>query len=334
MAINMAQDVDEIRVEQGTYQCDGLEIPSSKKWTQEIRISGGWDSTFENQNPDAALTVFDGGVKRIDGIEDKTECEQAGGYWEAYSFCFQEQPSEKRILIVNAGPVAIEGLSFQNGYSGSGGTIGGRVNINNSIFTNNSADNNGGAVSGSRNIINSTFMNNSADGNGGAVSGSGNIINSIFTNNSATSGGAIYSYSYSSRALINSTLINNNASESGGAFYSEGTILNSIFIQNQAAGEANDISPTGELHVDYTLANYISGAVDLGTHFIMGDPRFVDPENGNFHLLPDSPAINIGDPNVIDDYDFPTNDQGQAIDLEGKPRIIHEGIDLGAYEFQ
>ena len=66
----------------------------------------------------------------------------------------------------------------------------------------------------------------------------------------------------------------------------------------------------------------------------MGDPRFVDPDNGNFHLLPDSPAINVGDSNVIEDYDFPTNDQGQAIDLEGKLRIIGEGIDLGAYEFQ
>jgi len=31
---------------------------------------------------------------------------------------------------------------------------------------------------------------------------------------------------------------------------------------------------------------------------------------------------------------FTSNDQGQAIDLEGKARIIGERIELGAYEFQ
>lgn len=359
MAFNMAQDVDEIRVEQGTYQCDAIEI-KGKNWQHGIRVSGGWNSTFENQNLDPVLTVLDGGEKRIVNIENSIECEQAGGYWESLSFsCFKKQPSEKPILTISAGPVVIEGLSFQNGHSISGGAIlshtNGDLSITNSIFTNNSASGFGGAISGSSNIINSVFNNNSADLGSGAVSGSNNIINSIFINNSAIECGAVSSVSNiinsifiknnaskggaicGSRLIINSTFVNNNASDEGGAleaFYGSGTILNSIFSQNHAAEEANDISPYGELHVDYTLANYISGAVDLGTHFIMGDPRFVDPDNGNFHLLPDSPAINVGDPNVIEDYDFPTNEQGQVIDLEGKLRIIGEGIDLGAYEFQ
>jgi predicted outer membrane repeat protein len=128
-------------------------------------------------------------VKKIDGTKDKTECEQAGGYWEASSLCFQEQPSGKRILTVNAGPVVIEGLSFQNGYSSEyGGAISGRVDINNNIFMNNSvagyyiAGYGGGAVFGSGNISNSIFINNSADDNGGAVSKTGNITNSVFTN--------------------------------------------------------------------------------------------------------------------------------------------------------
>jgi len=383
---------------------------------------------------------------RIDGVEDGKQCEQASGYWDS-PFCFQEEPSGERILTVDAGPVVIEGLSFQNGYSfdssgaaissyhskrqllsiinsiftnNSAGTRGGAIsnsgsiskstftnnsavgssvigggavndvgNISNSTFTNNSTNRGGGAIAYSGNISNSIFMNNKAMMNGGAIYISRNVSGSTFENNSANeaggaiygsqhtriisnttfinnnasvggavyrfyrdndmvifnslffknisseNGGAVYFYSYESSAVMNSTFVNNIASELGGAFYGNGNILNSILFQNQAAGEANDIAPDGgRLHVDYTLANHISGAVDLGPHFIMGDPRFVDPENGNFRLLPDSPAINVGDPAVIDDYPFPTNDQGQAIDLEGKARIIYEGIDLGAYEFQ
>jgi len=78
------------------------------------------------------------------------------------------------------------------------------------------------------------------------------------------------------------------------------------------------------LHVDYTLVNNISGAVDLGTHFIMGEPRFVDAENGDFHLRSDSPAIDVGDDSVVE----------VEVDLDGNPRIVGGAIDLGAFERQ
>jgi predicted outer membrane repeat protein len=332
MAFNASQDLDEIRIEQGTYECHGLEIPEGKDWEQGIKISGGWDSSFENQSDDPALTVFDG---------------KEGG----------------RILKVPSGEVTIEGLSFQNGTSDSDGGaiyVDATVNITNCSFSSNSASDEGGAVyfRSSGNITNSRFSNNTASENGGAVysrsSGnitnsrfssnrasedggaiyfrsSGNITNSIFTNNSASeNGGAVWS----SGNIINSTLSKNSASNSGGAFYGEGTILNSIFAQNQAGKEANDITPDGELHVDYTLVNNISGVLDLGPHFIMDEPRFVDAENGDFRLRADSPAINVGDSSVIESYPFLKDEAGNEIDLDGNRRIVGEGIDLGAYEYQ
>jgi predicted outer membrane repeat protein len=440
MAFNSAQDLDEIRIEQGTYECNGLLIPKSKTFEHGIKVSGGWDSGFVSQSDDPAVTVFDG-------------------------------KEEGRILTVNNknGSVAIEGLSFQNGKVSGLGRNGGaidvsyrvvssitnciftnntaheggavynvvtitnstftnnsafdggaafrngsldRANIINSTFTNNSAyidggavrfyaditnctftnnsARNGGAVSSSSFITNSTFTNNTASGNGGAVSSSYSITNSTFTNNSAYygSGGAVSS-SYSSSitnstftnnsaskggavsyvdTITNSTFTNNSASENGGGFYGKGTILNSIFAQNKVGEEANDITPYEDLHVDYTLANYISGAVDLGTHIIMGEPRFVDAENGNFRLRTDSPAIDVGDSSVItacskydncdyscqsncDDrnseeckktccsckqysYPFLLDDKGNALDLDGNSRLVGGAIDLGAYEVQ
>jgi predicted outer membrane repeat protein len=494
-AFNSTQDLDDIRIEQGTYKCNGLEIPSSKKFKHGIKISGGWDSGFENKSDDAAATVFDGN--------------EEGG-----------------ILTVSAnGSVAIEGLSFQNGHSSEyGGAIDGKVNIThcvftdnsasseggavfgadtitnstftnnsasrggavsgadtitnstftnnsasenggavysssssdfsssiinstftnnkasenggavyyssftdsssitnstftnnsasknggavysdsyhsysitNSIFSNNNASENGGAIYSSSSITNSTFTNNSASENGGAVFDGGTIINSSFTNNSASSGGAVSSSSYissSNSTIINSTFTNNRVSINGGGFYGGGTILNSIFSQNkidEKANEdekANDITTNGNLQLDYTLVNDISGAVDLGKHInsplvneisgvvylgkhiIMGEPRFVDADNGNFRLRADSPAVDVGSSVVIacsqydcdsscknncDDrnseeckinccqcvrysysYQFLRDNNGNPLDLDGNPRVVGGVIDLGAYEVQ
>ena len=51
------------------------------------------------------------------------------------------------------------------------------------------------------------------------------------------------------------------------------------------------------------------------------DPKFIDPQNGNFHLRQDSPAIDVG------------IDVGITKDQEGKPRPNGSKPDMGAYEF-
>jgi len=403
MAINSAQDLDEIRVEVGTYNCTGLSIPSNKSFEHGLKISGGWDSSFENKSDDPALTVFDGeekgrilsvsaSVVAIEGLYFQNGKGAIYGSYEDVNIanCVFSNNSDAVSYVGNitnstfsnnsasvaggavsnsgnitnstfsnnsAGIVGgavdnvgnITNSTFSNNASDDGGAVSNSGNITNSTFSSNSAEF-GGAVSKSGNITNSTFTDNSASDDGGAVYKSGNITNSIFSNNSASSvGGAVYgggtlinspggtlinsTFNNNTASLggavfkgtlINCTLANNTASSSGGAFYGSGTIINSIFAQNQAADEPNDIASGGSLRIDYTLVNDISGGVDLGTHFIMGDPRFVDAENGDFHLRSDSPAIDVGDDSVVE----------VDVDLDGNQRIVGGGVDLGAFEVQ
>jgi len=58
---------------------------------------------------------------------------------------------------------------------------------------------------------------------------------------------------------------------------------------------------------------------------ITGNPQFVAPLDGDYHLRPHSPAINAGDSTVAG---LP------ATDLDGNPRIVGSAVDVGAYEFQ
>jgi len=46
---------------------------------------------------------------------------------------------------------------------------------------------------------------------------------------------------------------------------------------------------------------------------------------GDYHLLPDSPCINAGDPNYVA--------EPNETDLDGRPRVISGRIDMGAYEY-
>jgi hypothetical protein len=47
--------------------------------------------------------------------------------------------------------------------------------------------------------------------------------------------------------------------------------------------------------------------------------------DGDYHLFPDSPCIDAGDPNYVPE---PNN-----TDLDGNPRVINGRIDMGAYEY-
>ncbi len=61
----------------------------------------------------------------------------------------------------------------------------------------------------------------------------------------------------------------------------------------------------------------------------VGDARFVDPQFGDYHLRPDSPLIDVGDPGTA-----------QGADMDGHPSLVDgngDGTprrDLGAFEFQ
>jgi parallel beta-helix repeat protein len=69
----------------------------------------------------------------------------------------------------------------------------------------------------------------------------------------------------------------------------------------------------------YTLAGWKT-YTGLGSHSVEANPLFVNAAIFDFHLLPGSPAINLGlDPGVLTDFD-------------GNPRPKGGGYDLGVYE--
>jgi hypothetical protein len=91
-----------------------------------------------------------------------------------------------------------------------------------------------------------------------------------------------------------------------------------------------DFCEVGLMHIDHsdfaTRAPLVTApdalAISEGAGNISGDPRFVNPAKGDFHLAAGSPAIDAG---AAVDLAFPT-------DLDGSARVQGARPDLGAFE--
>jgi uncharacterized repeat protein (TIGR01451 family) len=114
--------------------------------------------------------------------------------------------------------------------------------------------------------------------------------------------------------IYNSIIANNNAANG----------RNGIFCSNSALGVVNSIL-WGHAGEDYwpssNCGNNIFTYSDIETVItntgnISNDPRFVDPDNGDYHLRPDSPCIDKG-----------TNESAPPTDWEGDPRPLDGDLD-------
>jgi parallel beta-helix repeat protein len=187
-------------------------------------------------------------------------------------------------------------------------------------FGGNTAPNVGGGMA---NLVNSnptltdvTFSGNSATNSGGGMfndNSSPALINTTFSGNTATNfGGGMYNYGGSSPRLINCTLSGNSAASGGGIRNDSSSppVTNSILWGNTPEQISNSNPPP----VPTPIVIYcdIQGSYP-GQGNIDADPRFVDPDNENFHLRPDSPCIDAGYNEAVDLVDF---------DFEGDARIM------------
>jgi len=216
------------------------------------------------------------------------------------------------------------------------------------IFVGNSAYDSGGAMCNSYFsgpiVNNCIFRQNTVTRNGGAVFHENDHTfynNCIFTENSADYGGAMYNFSDSTK-ISGCTFSRNSAKFTGGAIYNyfgRPLVTNSILWANIAA-DFNELYTSSFNRPTISYSNIAgSGGSSKWDSYRFGldgggnidvDPRFVDPDVNDFHLLPDSPCINTGDPNfIIFEYDnhYPN-------DLDGNPRISEGRVDMGCYEFQ
>jgi hypothetical protein len=169
----------------------------------------------------------------------------------------------------------------------------------------------GAAIQGIHGTIrNCIIRNNRSDG---AVVDAlfGAVQNNVFSNNF---GGALTT----SGDVINNTIYN-----SGGmSFAGISKVLNNIFWNDQDPIVYSGPPPRNCL---------IKGYTGPGENIITSDPKFVDPDNGDFRLRADSPCIDAG----LTTDSVKADIKGVQRGLQGtaEPRGDGGKTDIGAHEF-
>jgi hypothetical protein len=229
------------------------------------------------------------------------------------------------------GSPRLVGVTFtSNTTAGDGGGIyntGSSPQLVNVSLSSNSAANGGGYYTTgatSTALTNLVFAANTATGNGGGLYNSGGnlVLNNLtLYGNAANTGGGLYNLS-ANPTVANSIFWGNTATVTGTQIYNSGS------TPGIANSDIQGAFPSG-------IWNALLGT-DLGGN-LDADPLFLNAVGGNLHLGLGSPAANVGDntrlPADILDLD------GDAVftetvpyDRDGKARIAHEIVDLGAYE--
>jgi nitrous oxidase accessory protein NosD len=204
----------------------------------------------------------------------------------------------------------------------------------------------GGAVAtyGSVTVANNRILMSSSGGvvvTGGAPQITGNRIEAL------SAGRGIGVNAQSSKAVISSNLVTGGVA----GVYLRGSVdakvYNNTLVGNGAGVDfsntdkvsiVNNIVAFGTTGFDggtqplygcamhnclYGLKRLVDGAGTIPENNLLVDPRFVDPANGDYHLLPQSALIDRGYDAVV---------PKDAKDLDGRPRIIGPHVDIGAYE--
>jgi len=213
----------------------------------------------------------------------------------------------QRVLLLSHSNAIVEGFTVTGGDSGD--SSGGGVRIDD----------------GGR-LINCIIDSNFTDKKGGGVAmiGGGELRNCLFYFNYAGNerGGGLYTYTEGTSPLIeNCTFTRNTANEGGGIYLlNAATLRNSIVWGNDGSfGTSNLFLEGGGQTIEYTD----SGPIPSGPGNAGADPRFVDAADRDFHLAPDSPAINAG---------ISRPWMANSVDLDGRSREIYGTNDLGAFE--
>lgn len=183
-------------------------------------------------------------------------------------------------------------------------------------------------------VKNVWFDDNAATRGGGAsFTGSrATVFNAAFTRNFAQSGGAVFTREVGRDVFVNTTMAGNAVQLLGGAIHNvQGSprVVNSIVWANAGITKVGSLG--GAVTFCYSDVEGSGGSgdwdptygIDCG-HNLDVDPLFLSVFNGDVHLRPGSPVIDMGD-NAAPGLP-PT-------DFDGDPRIIDGVVDMGADEF-
>lgn len=173
------------------------------------------------------------------------------------------------------------------------------------------------------------------------------IANNIIVDNAAYYGGGL---AYCDGLIQGNVVCSNIASSRGGGMYAcNGTIRNNTVVGNSAdsnsggldccTGDIYNCIIYGNISIPYPGTSQLGNCgqpsycciqnwTGEGEGNLAGDPRFVDPDNGDYRLLVSSPCVDRG---LNEEW------MSEAVDLDGNKRIIYGrsslSVDIGAYEF-
>jgi parallel beta-helix repeat protein len=224
------------------------------------------------------------------------------------------------VFINESNPAIISNIIKNNGSFGVSPSVGGGIGILGQcrpyIMKNIIADNYSGHGGGIGSILSEgIIIGNMITSNGCVAYGGGigqfysnlTVERNLIIHNEASDfhmrgwGGGIYIQHCVSSLIRNNTIYDNLAYNVGGGIYIFGSssmvIENNIVMLNEPWGiRCLDYSVTllyndfwSNIPVDYS-------GIPPGEFDISEDPLFVDAGNDNFHLLPDSPCIDAGNP--------------------------------------
>jgi len=167
-------------------------------------------------------------------------------------------------------------------------------------------------------------VDNATTGGVCLINRSGNgptLVNNVVARSGAR---AICVEGYSGQQLITATLIHNTLVGAGadyGVYAQYATLyLTNTLVASATWGITNTTPADAAVTADHTLFWAVTNAGISGTNPLSGDPRFVDPAGGDYHLGAGSAALDGG------------VDAGVTTDIDGDPRPIGPAPDVGADE--
>jgi hypothetical protein len=350
-ALAQATGGDTIYVAQGTYTGTGAAVVTI---TQSITLCGGWDGTTTTPVVRASQTyptTLDGeGQRRVVYIPEQsfayitptleglrlTNGSASGPFvtGSGGGICAQRA----NLLISGC---QIYGNTAEHSGGGVYLDLGDGVRlVGNQIYSNTAMYGGGAYLTNLENVTlaGNEFSNNAAGQIGGGLAFADNLgtilVNNIVVENQIGSGdgAGVYASGPSKYRLLHTTIARNSGGGGQGIYAERRVTLwvtNTILVSHTVGVETAFLGTavlTGTLWGDGVWANItdtVGSDIFTSTADVRGDPVFVDPGNGDYHIGAGSAAINAG---VEADV---------TADIDGEPRPWPPGggYDIGADEF-